>query len=93
MLRDKLPEGWDADIPEFPADEKGLASRDSGGKVLNALANRVPWLIGGSADLSPSTKTDIKGAASFEPGNYGGQNFHFGVREHGMGGVVNGMTL
>ncbi|MGU3314601.1 transketolase [Sphingomonas sp. M6A6_1c] len=93
MLRDKLPEGWDADIPEFPADEKGLASRDSGGKVLNALAKRVPWLIGGSADLSPSTKTDIKGAASFEPGNYGGQNFHFGVREHGMGGVVNGMTL
>ncbi|AIT05991.1 transketolase [Sphingomonas taxi] len=93
MLRDQLPEGWDADIPEFPADEKGLASRDSGGKVLNALAKRVPWLIGGSADLSPSTKTDIKGAASFEPGNYGGQNFHFGVREHGMGGVVNGMTL
>lgn len=93
MLRDKLPEGWDADIPEFPADEKGLASRDSGGKVLNALAKRMPWLIGGSADLSPSTKTDIKGAASFEPGNYGGQNFHFGVREHGMGGVVNGMTL
>ncbi len=93
MLRDELPEGWDADIPEFPADEKGLASRDSGGKVLNALAKRVPWLIGGSADLSPSTKTDIKGAASFEPGNYGGQNFHFGVREHGMGGVVNGMTL
>lgn len=93
MLKDQLPEGWDADIPEFPADEKGLASRDSGGKVLNALAKRVPWLIGGSADLSPSTKTDIKGAASFEPGNYGGQNFHFGVREHGMGGVVNGMTL
>jgi transketolase len=93
MLKDELPKGWDADIPEFPTDEKGLASRDSGGKVLNALAKRVPWLIGGSADLSPSTKTDIKGAASFEPGNYGGQNFHFGVREHGMGGVVNGMTL
>ncbi|NYD90824.1 transketolase [Sphingomonas melonis] len=93
MLKDKLPEGWDADIPEFPADEKGLASRDSGGKVLNALAKRVPWLIGGSADLAPSTKTDIKGAPSFEANNYGGQNFHFGVREHGMGGVVNGMTL
>jgi transketolase len=93
MLKDKLPEGWDADIPEFPADEKGLASRDSGGKVLNALAKRVPWLIGGSADLSPSTKTDIKGAPSFEASNYSGQNFHFGVREHGMGGVVNGMTL
>ncbi|MEI5686679.1 transketolase [Sphingomonas kyungheensis] len=93
MLKDELPEGWDADIPDFPADEKGMASRDSGGKVLNALAKRVPWLIGGSADLSPSTKTDIKGAPSFEANNYGGQNFHFGVREHGMGGVVNGMTL
>jgi len=93
MLKDKLPEGWDADIPVFEADAKGLASRDSGGKVLNAIAAKVPWLIGGSADLAPSTKTDIKGAASFEPGNYGGQNFHFGVREHGMGGVVNGMTL
>lgn len=93
MLKDKLPDGWDADIPEFPADEKGLASRDSGGKVLNALSAKVPWLIGGSADLAPSTKTDIKGKASFEADNYGGQNFHFGVREHGMGGVVNGMTL
>ena len=93
MLKDTLPEGWDADIPVFPADEKGLASRDSGGKVLNALAAKVPWLIGGSADLAPSTKTDIKGKPSFEASNYGGQNFHFGVREHGMGGVVNGMTL
>ncbi|WP_230628824.1 transketolase [Sphingomonas sp. Leaf37] len=93
MLKDRLPEGWDADIPVFPADEKGLASRDSGGKVLNALAGKVPWLIGGSADLAPSTKTDIKGKPSFEADNYGGQNFHFGVREHGMGGVVNGMTL
>jgi transketolase len=93
MLKDELPEGWDADIPEFPADEKGLASRDSSGKVLNAIVKRVPWLLGGSADLSPSTKTDIKGAPSFEPGNYSGANFHFGVREHGMGGVVNGMAL
>ncbi|HEU0044357.1 transketolase [Sphingomonas sp.] len=93
LLRDKLPDGWDADVPEFPADEKGLASRDSGGKVLNAIAGRVPWLLGGSADLAPSTKTDIKGKASFESGNYGGQNFHFGVREHGMGAVVNGMAL
>jgi transketolase len=93
MLADKLPEGWDADIPEFPADAKGLASRDSGGKVLNAIAKRVPWLLGGSADLAPSTKTDIKGAPSFEANNYGGANFHFGVREHGMGGVVNGMAL
>ena len=93
MLKDELPEGWDADVPEFPADAKGLATRDSGGKVLNALAAKVPWLIGGSADLAPSTKTDIKGKPSFEASNYGGQNFHFGVREHGMGGVVNGMTL
>ena len=93
MLADKLPEGWDADIPVFPADAKGLATRDSGGKVLNAIVGRVPWLIGGSADLAPSTKTDIKGADSFEPGNYSGRNFHFGVREHGMGAVVNGMTL
>ncbi|WP_298674851.1 transketolase [uncultured Sphingomonas sp.] len=89
----KLPDGWDADIPTFAADEKGMASRDAGGKVLNAIAKRVPWLIGGSADLAPSTKTDIKGAPSFEPGNYGGANFHFGVREHAMGAVVNGMTL
>lgn len=93
LLKDKLPDGWDADIPVFPADEKGVASRDSGGKVLNAIAGRVPWLTGGSADLAPSTKTDIKGKPSFEASNYGGQNFHFGVREHGMGSVVNGMAL
>ena len=93
MLGDKLPDDWDADIPVFPADAKGIASRDSGGKVLNAIVGRVPWLIGGSADLAPSTKTDIKGAPSFEANNYAGTNFHFGVREHAMGSVVNGMTL
>ena len=93
ILAGKLPDGWDADIPVFEADEKGLASRDAGGKVLNAIAKRVPWLVGGSADLAPSTKTDIKGAPSFEANNYGGANFHFGVREHAMGAVVNGMTL
>jgi len=93
MLADKLPEGWDADIPTFDADEKGIASRDAGGKVLNAIVPKLPWLIGGSADLAPSTKTDIKNAESFEPDNYGGTNFHFGVREHAMGAVVNGMTL
>ncbi|KQT31998.1 transketolase [Sphingomonas sp. Leaf412] len=93
ILADTLPEGWDADIPMFDADAKGVASRDAGGKVLNAIAKRVPWLLGGSADLAPSTKTDIKGAGSFEAGNYAGANFHFGVREHGMGAVVNGMTL
>ena len=93
LLAGKLPDGWDADIPTFGADEKGVASRDAGGKVLNAIAKRVPWLIGGSADLAPSTKTDIKGAASFEANDYGGSNLHFGVREHAMGAVVNGMTL
>ncbi|WP_028965688.1 transketolase [Sphingomonas phyllosphaerae] len=93
LLKDELPEGWDSEIPTFEADEKGVASRDAGGKVLNAIVKKVPWLLGGSADLSPSTKTDIKGAASFEADNYGGSNFHFGVREHGMGAVVNGMAL
>ncbi|MBB6503578.1 transketolase [Sphingomonas endophytica] len=93
LLKDELPEGWDSEIPTFEADEKGVASRDAGGKVLNAIVKKVPWLLGGSADLSPSTKTDIKGAASFEADNYAGSNFHFGVREHGMGAVVNGMAL
>jgi transketolase len=93
LLKGDLPAGWDADIPVFEADEKGIASRDAGGKVLNAIVGKVPFLIGGSADLAPSTKTDIKGKPSFEADNYGGTNFHFGVREHGMGAVVNGMTL
>jgi len=89
----KLLTGWDADVPAFPSDAKGLASRDSAGKVLNAIAPHVPLLMGGAADLSPSTKTDLKGIASFEPGNYSGRNFHFGVREHAMGAIANGMTL
>ena len=93
LLKDELPEGWDSEIPVFDADEKGVASRDAGGKVLNAIVKKVPWLLGGSADLAPSTKTDIKGAPSFEAANYGGTNFHFGVREHAMGAVVNGMAL
>ncbi len=93
LLKDELPEGWDADSPVFEADPKGVASRDSGGKVLNAIAAKVPWLIGGSADLAPSTKTDIKGQPSFEANNYAGRNFHFGIREHGMGAIVNGMAL
>jgi transketolase len=93
MLSDRLPEGWDADIPSFPADEKGMASRDAGGKVLNAIAPKLPWLVGGSADLAPSTKTYIDSSGSFEPGSYGGRNLHFGVREHGMGAIVNGMAL
>jgi transketolase len=93
LLADRLPEGWDADIPTFPADEKGMASRDAGGKVLNAIAAKVPWLIGGSADLAPSTKTLIDNGGSFQAGSYDARNFHFGVREHGMGSIANGMAL
>ena len=95
MQRRELPEGWDRDIPSFPADEKGLASRDSSGKVLNAIAKNLPWLIGGSADLSPSTKANLtfNGAGDFEAGDRGGRNFHFGVREHAMGALVNGLAL
>ncbi|HEX7933646.1 MAG TPA: transketolase [Paraburkholderia sp.] len=95
MEAHELPADWDKDIPTFDADPKGLASRDSSGKVLNAIAARVPWIIGGAADLAPSTKTNLKfeGAGSFEFDNYGGRNLHFGIREHGMGAVVNGLAL
>jgi transketolase len=95
MDRRELPKGWDADIPTFPADAKGMASRISSGKVLNAVAKRVPWLIGGSADLAPSTMTllTFEGAKDFEPGSYSGRNFHFGIREHGMASSLNGMAL
>ncbi len=93
MLNQELPDGWDKDIPSFPADAKGLATRDSGGKVLNAVAKTVPWFLGGAADLDPSTKTKIIGETSFEKGSYGGRNFHFGIREHTMGSIVNGMAL
>jgi transketolase len=91
----QLPDGWDKDIPTFPADPKGMATRVSSGKVLNALAKNVPWLIGGAADLAPSTKTRLtfEGAGDFEADNYAGRNFHFGVREHAMGGIMNGMAL
>jgi transketolase len=91
----ELPVGWDNDIPVFEADPKGVASRESSGKVLNAIAARVPWMIGGAADLSPSTKTNLKfeGAGSFEFDNYGGRNLHFGIREHVMGAAVNGLAL
>jgi transketolase len=90
----KLPDGWDADIPAFSADAKGLATRDSSQKVLNAIGPHVPWLIGGAADLSPSTKSNFtfQGAGDFEPGKYGGRNLHFGIREHAMGAMVNGMA-
>ncbi len=93
LFADRLPDGWDADLPTFPADEKGMASRDAGGKVLNAIAAKVPWLVGGSADLAPSTKTLIDDGGSFEADSYGGRNLHFGVREHGMGSIANGMAL
>jgi len=90
-----LPEGWDRDIPFFPADPKGMGGRDSSGKVQNAIAQRVPWLIGGAADLAPSTKTRLtfEGAGDFGAANYGGRNFHFGIREHAMGSILNGMSL
>ncbi|WP_374942402.1 transketolase [Sphingomonas sp.] len=93
MLTGTLPDGWDADIPTFDTDAKGIASRDAGGKVMNAIAPKVPWLVGGSADLAPSTKTLIDGGGSFQAASYGARNLHFGVREHGMGAVVNGMAL
>ena len=89
----QLPESWDQDLPEFPADPKGVASRASSGKVLNAIAKEVPWLIGGSADLAPSTKTllTFEGAGEFHAD--GGRNMHFGVREHAMGSILSGMAL
>ena len=89
------PQGWDKDIPTFPADAKGIASRDSSGKVLNAIAKNYPWLIGGSADLSPSTKTRLtfEGAGEISAESYGGRNIHFGVREHAMGAILNGLAL
>jgi transketolase len=95
MERRDLPAGWDKDIPTFPADAKGLATRDSGGQVLNAIAKNVPWVVGGSADLNPSTKTYLKfeGAGVFTARTPAGRNIHFGVREHGMGAIMNGMAL
>jgi transketolase len=95
MLASELPTGWDQDMPVFPADAKGMASREASGKVLNAIGPRLPWLIGGSADLSPSTKThlDFEGAGEFQPDDYDGRNLHFGVREHIMGAVSNGLAL
>ena len=95
MQARQLPDGWEQAIPGFPADPKGLAGRDASAKVLNAVAPRIPWLIGGSADLAPSTKTRLtfEGAGDFEAGAYAGRNFHFGIREHAMGAVLNGLSL
>jgi transketolase len=88
-----LTDGWEKEIPSFPADPKGVATRVASGEVLNAVAPKLPNLIGGSADLAPSNKTIVKGGEVFQGGQYAGRNFHFGVREHGMGSILNGMAL
>jgi len=95
MQRRELPAGWDRNLPSFPADPTGLAGREASGKVLNVLAQNVPWLLGGSADLGPSNKTMLtyEGAGSFQPDTPGGKNLHYGIREHAMGAVVNGLSL
>jgi transketolase len=95
IQRRELPDGWDKNLPTFPADAKGVATRESSGKVLNALAQNIPWLIGGSADLATSNKTTLKfaGAGDFQGSEYAGRNLHFGVREHVMGASVNGLTV
>jgi transketolase len=92
-IKGELPDGWDKELPSFPANAKGTATRAVSGTVLNAVAPMLPNLIGGSADLAPSNKTFIKGAEVFQAGQFVGRNFHFGVREHGMGSVINGMAL
>jgi len=95
MQKRELPDGWDKDLPTFPADAKGIATRESSGNVLNAIAKNVPWLIGGSADLAGSDRTRLKfdGAGDFQADSYGGRNLHFGVREHGMAAALNGMAV
>jgi transketolase len=95
IQRRTLPEGWDKNLPTFPADAKGVATRESSGKVLNVLAQNIPWLMGGSADLATSNKTTLKfeGVGDFQPGEYAGRNLHFGVREHVMGASVNGLVV
>ena len=95
MQRRGLPQGWDRDLPVFPADPKGIAGRDASGKILNTLAQNIPWFLGGSADLGPSNKATLKfdGAGSIQANNPGGKNLHFGIREHAMAAVVNGLSL
>jgi transketolase len=95
MQHRALPGGWDKNLPTFPADAKGMATRESSGKALNALAQNIPWLVGGSADLAKSNKVNLtfEGAGDFQAGTYGGRNLHFGVREHAMGAAVTGMVL
>jgi transketolase len=95
MQRRELPAQWDRNLPVFEADPKGIAGRDASGQVLNVLAQSVPWFLGGSADLAPSNKTRLRyaGAGDFQAGSPGGKNLHFGIREHAMGAIVNGMSL
>ncbi len=95
MKHHELPSGWDKNLPTFPADAKGVATRESSGKVLNTVAQNIPWMIGGSADLATSNKTTLKfdGAGDFKATDYSGRNLHFGVREHAMAASVNGMTV
>ncbi|HXB60807.1 MAG TPA: transketolase [Candidatus Acidoferrales bacterium] len=95
MQKRELPAGWDRNLPSFPADPKGVSGRDASGKVLNVLAQNIPWFLGGSADLGPSNRTTLtyEGAGHFEAGSYGGKNLHYGVREHSMAAIVNGMVL
>jgi transketolase len=95
MLRRELPAGWDRNLPSFPADPKGLAGREASGKVLNVLAQNIPWFLGGSADLGPSNKTTLtyEGAGDFQSHSPGGKNLHFGIREHAMAAIVNGLSL
>jgi transketolase len=95
MQRRELPTGWDRNLPVFPVDPKGLAGREASGQVLNVLAQNIPWLVGGSADLGPSNKTTLKfqGAGDFQAESPGGRNLHFGIREHAMGAILNGLSL
>ena len=94
MQHRRLPEGWDHGLPTFPPDPRGIAGRDASGQVLNTLAANLPWLLGGSADLAPSTKTRLtfEAAGDFTAQHYGGRNLHFGVREHAMASILNGMS-
>ncbi len=92
MQNHEVPKGWDSDITDFPPDPKGMATREASGKVLNAIAPHIPWLLGGSGDLAGSTKTLISGGGDFE-NESAGRNLHFGVREHGMGAISNGLAL
>jgi transketolase len=95
MQRRELPLEWDKNLPVFPTDPKGIAGRDASGKVLNVLAQNIPWFLGGSADLGPSNKTTLKyeGAGDFQADSPAGKNLHFGIREHAMGAIVNGLSL